>query len=862
MRFISQNPISLRHFTKNVEKYVSNLGYNISVDNMEIGFNPEFLKPVITAYKIKLNNSENQNNTLEKVEIGIDVSKLISFRPSFMIDLNLKDLSLDIDEIVTDSNSDSKEIGIKEIYGILHSKLRYLPISSVSFNNLSLRYNGVVSAISNLNLTIRPDLTLLIEDSNNIKALELKVKAEEDGSFLASGVIYDSSNISLRIFENEEKIELSWGIDRIDLKNLLLVWPSSMAVETKKWIEKSLKSGSLFNATGKYQKIDNQKPIISMNGSIKNASVLYLEKATSLDALNATITLADNTIVIDAISSQINQTPVENLKATITNIDNSYAELVLNGEIKGDLSPIVDIAMSHSQSRKLAIKDLKGYADAIIDLKIPLASDKKSNIHVEAKLSNVESSNIKDGHSIQKGEFLATYDDGEFKIDGSGVIDKIFPSKIVYIIPSNDQISSKTEISDTVSIKELKEIGLTAPSFIKKEIPFKYSEIESNGDVKRLIEIKIGDNIDFNNTYFSMFKLGNLKGLFSAELINNKDGTITLKDYSLKSPSLNSVGVIELNEDRSIRSINSNKTRFNDSNFTFSYNANELFRSIHIGGDRFDITNIALEKILKNASESKTQFKLSSSLRTVGMHNGLILTKPSVSIECTHTLCTSINFSGTFEDGKNFNIQYSYPDFSWYSGDAGKSLKALNLYTKMDRGLLSFKAKLDSKTGISKGVIDITDYHLTKSPMLSSILTITATTSASFKGIADTLGGKGIGFQKLHCNLIYGHNLLIMDECVQEGNIFNMTGSGTFNLASEYIDVRGVISPVNIINTISGKTPILKQLSGGKGGLIAMNYTLSGSINSDPKIMVNPLSILSPGFLRNFSNRKQLNKKF
>ena len=233
MRFISQNPISLRHFTKNVEKYVSNLGYNISVDNMEIGFNPEFLKPVITAYKIKLNNSENQNNTLEKVEIGIDISKLISFRPSFMIDLNLKDLSLDIDEIVTDSNSDSKEIGIKEIYGILHSKLRYLPISSVSFNNLSLRYNGVVSAISNLNLTIRPDLTLLIEDSNNIKALELKVKAEEDGSFLASGVIYDSSNISLRIFENEEKIELSWGIDRIDLKNLLLVWPSSMAVETK-----------------------------------------------------------------------------------------------------------------------------------------------------------------------------------------------------------------------------------------------------------------------------------------------------------------------------------------------------------------------------------------------------------------------------------------------------------------------------------------------------------------------------------------------------------------------------------------------------------------------------------------------------
>lgn len=861
IKFISQSPIKLSYLGKNIETYAADLGYNISIDDVELGFNPELLKPVLTLYNIKLYNLENQNNTLERAEAGLDLSQLFSFRPRFMIDLNFKDLSLDIDEIIADSQPNGASL--KDLYGIVHSKMKNIPISSISFDNLSFKYQGESSKFSSLNLTIKPEMTLLIEDINNLKALELKIESSDDNSLLASGTIYDSSNISLSASQNSETVELSWKIDQIDLKNLLLAWPSSMAVETKKWIEKSLKSGSLVNASGEYKKTNNQAPIISMKGSVNDVSVLYMEKATSLDALNANITLSENTIVIDAISSQINDTPVENLKATITNIDNAYAELVLHGEIKGDLSPIVDIAMTHSQSRTLGIKDLKGYADARIELKIPLASsDSKSKIYVEAKLTDVESSNVKDGHSIQKGLFLATYDDGEFKIDGSGIIDKIFPSKIVYVIPANNQISSKTEISDTVSIKELKEIGLTAPSFVKKEIPFKYSEIESNGDIQRFIEIKIGNNIDFKHPYFSMFKLGEFKGVFSAELVNHPDGRIILKDYSLKSPSLNSSGVIELSKDHSILSINSNKTKFNESNFAFSYDSTETLQSIHISGERFDITNIALDKILKSGSESKVPFRLSSSLKSIGMHNGLILKKPSVSIECNHTLCTSINFSGTFENGKNFNIQYSYPDFSWYSGDAGNSLRALNLYTKMAGGLLSFKAKLDSKTGVSKGVIDITDYHLIKSPMLSSLLTITATTSASFKGIADTLGGKGIGFQKLHCNLIYGHNLLIMDECVQEGNILNMTGNGTFNLASEYIDMSGVLSPVNIINTISGKTPILKQLSGGKSGLIAMNYTLNGSINSDPKIKVNPLSVLSPGFLRNFSNKKPLNKKF
>lgn len=223
IRFISQNPIKLNYFTKSIETYAADLGYNISIDNIELGFNPELLKPVVTLYNIKLYNLENQNNTLEKAEAGLDLSQIFSFRPRFMIDLNLKDLSLDIDEIITYPQHNDSLASIKDLYDILNFKLKNIPISSISFDNLSFKYKGISSKISSLDLTIKPEMSLVIHDANNLKALELKIESSDNGVLVASGTIYDSSNISLYASENSETVELSWEIDQIDLKNLLLV---------------------------------------------------------------------------------------------------------------------------------------------------------------------------------------------------------------------------------------------------------------------------------------------------------------------------------------------------------------------------------------------------------------------------------------------------------------------------------------------------------------------------------------------------------------------------------------------------------------------------------------------------------------
>jgi hypothetical protein len=70
-------------------------------------------------------------------------------------------------------------------------------------------------------------------------------------------------------------------------------------------------------------------------------------------------------------------------------------------------------------------------------------------------------------------------------------------------------------------------------------------------------------------------------------------------------------------------------------------------------------------------------------------------------------------------------------------------------------------------------------------------------------------------------------------------------------LGPDLLDIQGTIVPAYTLNSIIGNIPLLGSLLlGGEGqGLFAANYRATGSA-ADPQVSVNPLSALTPGFLR------------
>jgi len=65
-------------------------------------------------------------------------------------------------------------------------------------------------------------------------------------------------------------------------------------------------------------------------------------------------------------------------------------------------------------------------------------------------------------------------------------------------------------------------------------------------------------------------------------------------------------------------------------------------------------------------------------------------------------------------------------------------------------------------------------------------------------------------------------------------------------------NLHGTLVPFSFFNSIINVIPLLGDgITGGEGqGVIAASYTVKGTLG-EPDISVNPVSLLTPGFLRN-----------
>lgn len=187
------------------------------------------------------------------------------------------------------------------------------------------------------------------------------------------------------------------------------------------------------------------------------------------------------------------------------------------------------------------------------------------------------------------------------------------------------------------------------------------------------------------------------------------------------------------------------------------------------------------------------------------------------------------------------------------SQDAGLTLTALDLLREGVGGSLRFETVFRDKAPRDKsgnpamdGQVNIKGIKIRNTPVLARILTV-----GSLTGIRDLLTGSGIAFDRVIVPFSYRNAMITFADAYASGSALGITANGTFDPARDRFDLKGTVIPAYTLNSVFGKLPILGQmLTGGKNeGVFAINYTLSGP-SENPKIGVNPLSALTPGFLR------------
>lgn len=180
--------------------------------------------------------------------------------------------------------------------------------------------------------------------------------------------------------------------------------------------------------------------------------------------------------------------------------------------------------------------------------------------------------------------------------------------------------------------------------------------------------------------------------------------------------------------------------------------------------------------------------------------------------------------------------------------DAGAALWGLGLTRGVKGGTLNLDGTTDPGRNpwLTTATLDLRDFRLTDAPVAARLVN-----AASPTGFMDLLRGQGLNFDRLNTEVDYTNGKIGLRNGRSAGAL-GISFEGDFDMASDKIALKGTIVPVDTFNKIVAAIPLIGDaLTGGsRGGFLGVTYSVSGT-TADPKVSVNPLSALAPGFLRN-----------
>lgn len=171
--------------------------------------------------------------------------------------------------------------------------------------------------------------------------------------------------------------------------------------------------------------------------------------------------------------------------------------------------------------------------------------------------------------------------------------------------------------------------------------------------------------------------------------------------------------------------------------------------------------------------------------------------------------------------------------------NAGAAMAQAGLYTAARGGALDLRLTPMATQGSYLGDITIAGLRVQYNSVLADLLN-----SISVVGLLDQLSGAGISFGTVTGQFVLSPQGIDLREGVATGPSLGVTLQGAYQFATRSVDMQGVISPVYILNRVG------EVISGRGEGVLGFNYRLRGPADA-PRVTVNPLSVLLPGFFRN-----------
>jgi hypothetical protein len=206
----------------------------------------------------------------------------------------------------------------------------------------------------------------------------------------------------------------------------------------------------------------------------------------------------------------------------------------------------------------------------------------------------------------------------------------------------------------------------------------------------------------------------------------------------------------------------------------------------------------------------------------------------------------------TAEQGGAFSIRVTPRgggrDVAIEAEDAGALLAALGISGAIEGGRLSLSARWQGEGAGQpmSGTAVLEEFAVRDAPAIGRFLQ-----AITVIGLADLARSRHLAFLRAVVPFTLSPGTLALGEARAYSASLGVTATGRVDRRRETLDLSGTVVPGYLLNTLPGRLPVIGRLFSPEygGGVVAVAWRARGPL-AEPEITVNPLSALTPGFLR------------
>jgi len=647
-------------------------------------------------------------------------------------------------------------------------------------------------------------------------------------------------------------------INNLTVKRMLDFWPLVYKPQSRDWMINNINAALLYNIKGALRGQAGQKPTLDLGFDLEDASVRFLKTLPPIENASGYGVLGGgklSIVVQEGLVSAPDGGQI-NVAGTVfqilnTRIKQSPAELRLKTQSTiTSLLSLLDLKPFEFMRKAGLETDLaQGTISTDGLLKFPLVKKVTFDLvdmSLEGKVSNVSSRKLVKGKTVSADSLKVAIDNEGLTIAGQARLGKLPLSGLWYQqFGPKGQGKSRLEGQIEISQRFLDEFGVKLPRgavqgkgtghFVVDLVRDKPAEFRLVSDLNR-VRLAI-DALGWR-------KAKNVKGSFEVQGRTGEPAFISL--VSLKTNGLTARGSVKLKPDGGLA-----LARFDVFKLEDWMDVSVDIRSDSTGNAAYSITGgkVDFRKSRFGSSDtSNVETSVAAKIDRLILSSGIALT----SVEGKLSVRDGVTGSFSGRVNGDARIVGTLAPFNGGTGvrftstDAGAVFRSAGLFSSATGGRMDMILVPSGKPGNYNGTLKSTDIKVRNASALAEILS-----AISVVGLVEQLGGEGISFSDVDAKFVLTPTGVDLKEGSAIGASLGLTMEGIYDSAAANMNMRGVITPIYLLNGILEQTKIFGGLFGKKKGegLLGFNYTLKGSTD-DPKVGVNPLSILAPGILR------------